>query len=70
MQELTGRDRIDVDDDGTPDDVVFTDIRSVHIERMDTGHIWMLVSKRDGTSWRCDFSTPRNGRLLWLLEED
>lgn len=62
--------RIDLDDDGTPDDVVFYDVATLHIERMDTGQIWMDIRRRDGSVYRCDFSTPRNGRLNWLLEQD
>jgi hypothetical protein len=63
-------DRIDLDDDGTPDDVVFDNVKSVHIERMDTGFIWMGVYLKNGTAYRCQFSTPRNGRLLWSVEAD
>jgi len=63
-------DRIGLDDDGTPDDVVFEDVELVHIERMDTGFVWMGIYKRDGREYTCCFSTPRNGRLLWSLEED
>jgi len=59
-----------MDDDGAPDDVVFLDVKFLHIERMDDGHIWMGVNKADGRSYVCDFYTPRNGRLLWRVEED
>lgn len=63
-------DRIDLDDDGTPDDVALWNVEMVHIERMDTGHIWMRCDKADGTAIVCNFATPRNGRLNWLLEKD
>jgi hypothetical protein len=60
-------------DDGIPgddpDDVEFENV-DIHIERMDTGHIWMGIYRKDGTSVRCGFYTPRNGRLLWSMEDD
>jgi hypothetical protein len=62
-------DRIERDEAGTPDDVIIHDVATLHIERMDTGHIWMGIGKVDGTLYQCEFSTPRNGRLNWLLEE-
>ena len=62
--------KISFDDDGAPDDVFFWDLAWVHIERMDIGHIWMQIARRDGSEFRCEFYTPRNGRLNWMMEED
>lgn len=57
-------------EEADPDDVSFRDVGLVHIERMDTGHVWMAVYHRDGSRWVSNFITPRNGRLLWSVEED
>jgi hypothetical protein len=62
--------RIDQDDDGQPDDVFLENVATLHIERMSRDRIWLYITKEDGTCYRCEFYTPRSGRVLWLLEED
>ena len=42
-ESAPARNRIDNDDHGELDDVVLNDIESIHIERMDSGVIWMAV---------------------------
>ena len=62
-----------IDDDNSPDvhdDIFLEDVRSIRIERMDTGQVWMGIYREDGRRYVVDFHTPRNGRLLWRVEED
>jgi hypothetical protein len=63
--------RIGLDDDGAPDDVVFKDAKMVHIERMDDGRIWMgIYAYGNAGRYVVNFTTPRNSRLNWTVEED
>ena len=62
-----------IEDDNSPDakdDISLTGIVEVHIERMDTGHVWMGAYRSDGKRYVVDIFTPRNGRLCWRVEED
>ena len=44
----TVRDRIDLDDEGAPDDVFIRDVYTVHIERMDTFRLYVHKALRLG----------------------
>lgn len=60
----------DNNDPNVPDDLYLKDVTAVHVERMDTGHIWMAIYREDGERYVVDFYTPRNGKLCWRAEED
>lgn len=49
------------------DEVLISDIDSVHIERMDDGHIWVVLNSGDDRLV-VEFWTKRNGKILGHAE--
>jgi len=46
------------------DEVLILDPESVHVERMDKGHIWITINNSNGNRLVINVYTPRNGKLL------
>lgn len=40
--------RVGIDDDGDLDELVVRDAKSVHLERMDDGVVWVEVERQNG----------------------
>ena len=54
-------DEIRLDDQGGLDEVVATDVRLVHLERMDKGAWWMRLDLADGSAIVVDLFARRPG---------
>lgn len=54
---------------GDVDEIVLTDVSTVHVEQMSTRSWWIGVTLADGSEWSGEFVADSRGRMMFLEQE-
>ena len=61
--------RISKDDDGTLDDFLATDVKSVHFEALDQSQWYLDIELNDGRIWQLNFGARNSSARGFAIEE-
>lgn len=65
-----GKVEVRLNSDNTIDEIVASDVKSFHLEQMDTGFWWMAIERKDGQRLTINLFNKRNATITCSAESE